>query len=665
MILTERLTINGEEVAIAGYNVKAPTNALAQSVTIALVEPLPELLPDGAEITFELGAGKADISGNVLYSYAPPIIEGGRLNGRSYSVSWLPGDGGGSPNDVLQFTAMSPLAERLTLSPERPLTMFDPEKVRESDLRVPDYSKIVELNAQTGQYERIEPILEAVENLMFYKILDRAYTNRSVLEGVGASLGFDRVITNIPDFAVDSIEFTFETGWHNPVKTLYQLYKPEFFESENILYILSPEYGLPPGIDPLILPHNCVIELSRTEETSSIINAIQLVYKRNLTGQGTAGEEIDIEIIHETPVVSGEGESYVREETSREIVTFTDENTGAIRRIEESWIETKTFAYRPSRTVTTDGDGVTSVTLGAGEVVLIMEERTVNTYSGNTKSGHSRTVDALYLNALQTGAPYKYGRVLDELCSLSWRPDLSHPGEYEQVRCEIKTSGLCLVENIEIEEENPLDSGQKIKYIHKIFTPILDAADTGLVTGEFTQTLETKPISTILETLRDTGQNQSNIETRTTNHLTGGAKTPQVQSRPGSRSTYLPPFSVKFGGGAKAGQVRELIKNQTSIDLYGLRTAETLDIGKLDPAEGRKIARRRLRVAETPPKAFTITLPGISFVYRRGLVLLPPLRSGFDNPVMITGLEITGRALNTSAALRDMTIEARELISAD
>ena len=658
MILTERLLINGVVTPIAGYSVKAPTGGLAQSVTIALVTPELNLIPEDADITFEIGAGVADINGNITYSYAPPIISNGKLNGLNYTAGWLEDGSGGSPNDIIEFTALSPLAEKLTLTPERPIIMYDPVRVPESSIETKEEQLIKVFNPATDEYETVDYIKESVEELSLYKVLDRAYTNKSPLEDAGGGLGFDKVVTNIPDFPVERIDFTIEGGWHSPAASLYSRYNPEIFEFNNVFYIIAAEFGLPPGFVPVELDAKCVIDLNRTTESSPLINAVLLTYNQDAKGiVGTAGELPSIRLIDEPPIESGSGSNYVREEVLRSITEFKDINTGEIRRVTENYVETKTYGYAPLRIIE-ETDGVVSVILAPGEITLLSEERITNRYTGNTKAGHSRYVNALYLDPDKPGAAYSFGRVIDEIVTLRWRPDLSHPGEYEQTFSETKTSGLCLLESIPVE-------GSGVNYLHKVYTPILDAMETGLITADGTQTKEYKEISTELETLRDTGQNQSNVEYRAVNHLTGGARLPKVQSRPGSKSTYLPPFSVKYGGGVKAGTIRELIKDEESIELYGLRKPFVLDVGKLDPVEGRRLAKQQLKASLNPPRYFTITLPGINFLYRRGLILLPPLRSGYDRPVIITGTEITGRALHTSAALRDMRFDAREVINAN
>lgn len=661
MILTERLKINNQIVPIAGYSLRTPSGGIGQSLTIALVDPFLSIIPQDALISFEIGAGRKNNGGGVDYSFIP-IISDGKLNGLNYSAGWLASPRRGQPNDVLEFTAMSPVADKLTKTPARPVTMYNPAKVRASDLTAAPDSLIRVLSG--SDYEELDIVKERVPNLTFYQVLDRAYTNRSPLPGIEGGCGFSRVITNIENFPVDRVDFTLESGFHQPAADLYKDYEVDVFEFENVLYIIAAEFGLPPGFTPQNFPGECVIELSRQTETSALINAVILSYFRDSTQTGRAGEIPSIKIINDEPQESGEGETYVREETKRQVTTYKDINTGEIRRTVENWVETQTFAYRPSRIVNNTPQG-TTVTFGGGEVVLILEERTSNTYSGYVKSGYSRYVNALYLNPDQAGAPYKFGRVEEEEAVLGWRADLGHPGDYEQVYSKITRSGLCLVETQEINETYP-PTGLNVSYQHKVYTPILDAVETGIVIGNGQQTAEWRPIVTVIETLRDTGQNQSNVETRGTNHLTGMPIRPEIQSRPGAKTTFVPPFSVKYGGGVKAGTIRELIKDDASVAAYGLRKPFVLDVGKkLSPLQGRRIARQKLKTFITPPRKFEILLAGINFFYRRGLVLRPPLRSGYDNPVIVTGLTITGRGLHTGNALRDMRLEARELINAD
>lgn len=662
MILTEKLTINGTVRDVAGFTLKTPTGGLGQSLTIALTKPDLTLIPDNALIKFEIGVGVIE-EGEVVYSWVT-VLDNGRLNGLNYSAGWVADDSGGYPNDIIEFNTLSPLADKLGLSPSLPVIMFNPQKIDGGSL-IPEESLLIRTIDESNNYTTLTPILEEVENLSFYQALDRAYTDKSPLPGVGGGCNFSQVITNIPNFPIDRVDFSLESGWHSPVASLYSAYEPVVFEDGNILYIISPEFGLPPGFTPTPLNHRCVISINRNQETQALINAILLTYNQDASGgAGYAGEIPSIETIIEPVFETGESKSYSRTEVEKGITVFKDINTGEIRRIQENYINTKVYAWRPNRNITTDTEGnvVAETDLENGAVVLVSEENIENSYIGVTKSGHTRTTKALYLNPDIPGANYAFGVVERENNTQKWRPDLAHPGEYELERSITTVSGLCLVEDIDIEEVFP-PTGQTVKYIQKVLTPILDAVDTGLVTGNGKQTLADRDLYTVIETLRDAGQNQSNTETRIINHLTGGVKPPKVNSRPGSKTTYVPPFSVRYGGGVKAGTIRELIKNQDSIDTYGLRKVVTLDIGKLDPVEGRKIARRRLKVYENPPRFFEITLPGINFFYRRGSIIKPPLRSGFDRNCIITGTTITGQGLHTANALREMRLEARELVN--
>lgn len=645
MILTERLKINNVEVAISGYTVNTPPGGLGESVTFALSKPDLTLLPEGAVIKFELGAGKETSPGVIEYSYVT-ILDTGKMDGRSYSVRWVADDTGGFPGDVFEVSALSPLADKWGLAPQRPVIMYNTRAINAEGL-TPEDNQLIRVYDDEGEVSYIRPYLIGIDGLTLYNVLDRAYTNRDAREEIGVNPAFNRVVTNIPNFPLERVDISIEAGFHNSVSGLYAIFNPVVFASDNVLYIIDPDGGLPPEFLPRQLELDCVIEVNETQEPEELFNAVLLSYRERPGGNVYLGERPEIKIIHEEAIESGEGRAYTRTEVFRKVTEFYDINSDELRRVEENEIDTKIYAFRDNIVITGTGEELTRTRVG-GEVKLVSHEVIQNFYSGNTKSGHSRTIEGLYYNPEDHGRD-AFGEIFTETCQLDWSADMAHPGEYILRWSEVKTEGLVLV-------ETKADG-------FKVYIPILDATNGGIVESDNTQTLQRLPIETITETLRETGKNQSNVETVIKNHLTGGSGGSVVQNRPGSRSTFLPPFSPRSSG-HRAGYIRELIKDDESIALYGLRKPFTLDVGDLGQIEGRRLARRRLASRVNPPLSLSVTLPGIDFLIRRGSLLILPRRNGYTNSMIVTGYKRSGRALGTESARRDMVLELREVKNA-
>lgn len=643
MLITARLTIAGVEVPVAGFRFENPPGVLGASLTVALARPELSQAPAGASIVFEIGiAPDADTA----YSYVT-VVGGGKLMGQDASLSWTPSSAGGKPGDTLQISGITPVADRWNKAPARPVIMYNPQYVDAANLGADTEEVIIDLD--TGR--AILPVLEPVENLNLWQAIARAYTKSMPMlsaahvttelqlesNSVGAGCGFDKVVTNLPNFPVDRVDFTIEGGFHAGVAGLTSIFEPIYFEDRNVLYILAPDRGLPAGFAPRQLGLSCVIRTQTTREPSEIINVIVLSYNLPNTGGGVAGLIPSIRLVDEDPIETAGGRTRV--EVTRRLVDWKDLGTGAVVFTNEESTETRTYTIR---------DGVPT---------LISQETLETNYqfNGRLKAGHTRTILATYPDPAKPNpdpdnpTPLdSFGEVLVESNRIDWRTDYSSPEDSLMLRSVTETSGLVLVE-----PNTPKND----------YTPILDAARTpGLIVADGSQSTDTRAIKTTIEQLRESGLNQAQIVTTIVDELKEISQTaPPVVSRTGSRSTSL--GARGRGRGRNSRVVRERIIDPASIALYGIRRAAPLDVGYLDPIEARKEARRRLaRISKGGRRSVSIELPGVDLSLRRGSIVRPPLRSGFDTDFIVIGFTITGRALGTPQARIDQLLNAVELV---
>lgn len=665
MILRARLTVGGVEVDISGYQVKTIANGMGRSITVALSEPNPDLIPEeGAVIKFEIGAGKETAPGLVEFSWKT-YLDTGKQDGRRFALRWIADEYGGFPGDVIEFDSFSPLMDKLGLAPLYPLTMFDPDKINKTDI-IPDDLSLIRYyeNGESNPPTPLSPILEPIQGMRLYDVLNRIYANATppldiptlknlkdlfsrdfADESKGITgLGFNTVICNLPNFPIDRVDFSITSGYHNPIKTLLSNFEPIAFEDGyNNLYILDPDYPLPPGVPLRAIDFDCDIEdITEQINPEGIVNAYILSYNQEGSGILSGGEIPDIKFITEPPLVTGSGRSYLKREVFRKITEFKDINTGALRRVEENEITTSTYAYRDA--IFLNGDG--SRSRGNGEVKLVSQETIQNRYKGKTKSGHTKTIAGIFTNP-ETGLDDYDDELYVEEQVLQWETDLAHPGASNQTKTITTVRGLVVQET----KEDGLT----------VFTPILRAVNSGIIesTG---QLLLTGAISTTIEELRKTANNQTNVEVTLIDHLTGGIEPIPTQARPGATSNYTPAFAYRKLGGARPGTIAELILDLESVELYGLRIAQSIDIKNLDPEEGRKLCRRKLAKTKKPPRLFSVNLPGIDFALRRGSLLAPILTTS-DRNLILLGDTITGRNIGTEAESHKHSFEAREVLN--
>lgn len=642
MILTERLLVNGSPVDISGYSIQAPKDGMGQSLTIALAMPNPASIPVDAAIVFEIGAS---VWNGVTYdtSYVP-ILADGKLNGRSYSIKWIPDERGGFPGDVIEFSSLSPIADRWSIAPELPVILYDPRKIEASSLTFRDFDLIRQYGSFPGGFRYLRPELEPLPDLKLHRVLERIY-----VEGCG----FDRVIANLPNPEIDRVDISIEAGFHAAAVPLINRVgiKLLSFEYGNILYILDSSNGLPSAFPVKELPLDCVVEVNQNINPEPLSNGVILSYKQD-PGTIYAGERAE-ETVENFPAQENGTPGtvgYTKQDGYRRLTEYYDIVSNELRRVLEHEIVTRIFGYPDNVevTVTTAGDPpvetVTRLRTPNLSLLRLLHKDTIeNSYSGNTKTGHIRTVEGYFSNPETRGIP-EFGEILRETNSSTWGVDLNHPGESILKRSVTSVSGLCLRETL------------KDGYL--VYTPITDADEGGLIKSDLSQGIETRQIETVIEELRETAQNQANVETRIIDHLQGRPRKTGVQGRPGSRSTYFPNFALPQG---KAGYIRELIIDEDNVELYGLRRPMSLDVENLGAIEGRLLARRKLRYTIDPPKNISITLPGIDFSIHRGSVVLPPNRSGFEGKHVVESYNITASGIGTEQARRVMRLDCLEV----
>jgi hypothetical protein len=650
MIFKARLTVNGTELAVAGASIDAPEGALGFGLQIALAQRHIGGVLAGASIEFAIGM-KQTLAG--AYEWVT-ILTGGKLLGRDYSMIWEDG-APGKPGDTVSFNALSPLADRWQLAPLRPLTIYNPLTVDTSSLQVDTANALRDGDTPN----RILPVFEAIRGLGLRALLDRIYTSRAPylapgtglghggsagLEGTtgaGLGCGFNRVITNIPDFPIDRVDVTLEGGWHQAALSLIaEAYEPIYFELDNNLYIIDPGRGLPVSFPVRALSIDCMGEAQHIVAPGAIVNRIILSYEVRNPGLGTGGTPIitgfipSERFIDDEPIITAN----TRQETTRKVREWLDLTTGLVGYTQEIETETRLYSLQ-------------------SPPVLLSSDTIEVAYQGRLEMGHTKITsawcpnpDVEWTELDADGNPKPVYSFMDgihkETCRNEYTIDLANPGNSILKRCITETEGLVLVESG--------DNG-------KIYTPALDAAKSSLIKGDGSQTTTYRAIDTLTEELETTGYNQTKVIARIAHHLTDTIETPPPTiSRTGTPSTFAGSTARVNNGLAT---IEELYGNAASIATYGARRAARLNVGQLNPTEGRLIVARRLARLANPRKRAPFVLRNkLDFLLHRGSVVKVPLRDRtYETSYMIISAKMNLRGLLTDNPSIDHAFEGIEL----
>ncbi len=590
-----RLTVNSTVLDVGGFTLSAPKNGLGLVLQAELPTPDLTQIPTRASVKFEIG---------VWVGPTPPdynwitLIDSGSVSRRDFVIRFNVG-----PDDRLSMQAVNVAADRFSLAPANPVTMYDPTL-----LELPPYNANAGGNnvlrvRDAGQV--ITPAQEPIGGLNLKQILDRVYTNKlpqlslvGSVAGAGAGsvntfastaagtgCGFTRVVTNIPNFPVTRVDVTMEGGWHAAAAGLLSPFDPLYFSDDGLtLYIISKLYPLPTGLQLFNLPLACVAEVSQSEEWSEFTNRIIVSYQSN--------EEIVLSYTERLDQ-SGDTISTIRD--------YYDSN-GVVVNSVVTKTEKKTYG-------TVDGANVL--------IGRTTQQDTFNTLG--LKTGHTKKVEALILDPALSNNQKTLMTVQDETCTVSWRVPQGQTGEWIQEKAITEVSGLA----IELDGDNG-----KERY------PALPANQNYMIKQDGTTPLVYKQLKRITETLRGTGSLQTDVDVEVMDYLI-----PQTVSSHTSPRTGQPIIQTQIGN-----LKRELVKDATSIAAYGNRRALSLDGGTMPRGTVLDLAARKLNLIANPPKNFNIPLPKYDPRVRRGKLVNAYDRAGAATKAIIESYTITGTA---------------------
>lgn len=654
--INAQLKVNGTEVPIQSFQYQVPTGKLGSILHVDLAKADPTQIPNGAAIEFNLlfNTGVGPIA---VYT----LLSNGKLQDRDYTISYQSSNAGGIPRNKASFDALDVISDKFNLAPRRPVTMYDPYRVK--------YDQVYKRSDQqlrTETYGRIEPIIEPVAGLTMRAILNRAYTGSGGFGFITPAppgttypptwlggpttdqlgCGFDAVITNIQDFNVRRADFTIEGGWHDGAGPSVAMYDPVYCVLSNKLFILYMDRALPSGITAYTVPiwkHKSLTEkLAFRPDANAVIVTYQYNGNDPTEDQGPLRTHRDLfhdDDVDESEVMEGEPGYYkvtVRR-WDREIY-MSDQPSVVLDTLPLS-SDTETVA-----TITwynADGDPTLYTT------AVVHKETIEYTYENDLKVGHNRETQAAVMNA-QSFELEDLLVVEKEVCRQSWVEDPLNPGVKLLDRVIIDLSGICYYDPDTTETLADGPATEIVRYL-----PALLAQRSQVITDSWILT-DLVPIKTIRKKLQNMKGGQLDMEVLEVDHLANTLY--RSHTEPVTGSSNNDQFETK------SRQV--LLVDETSVTDIGFRVPVQLNTYELPRVPSLALGHQKLIRLGHPLMLMPIDFVGVDLAVIQGSVIRGEKPDGsFTSNYFVTGFTYTGSNLGKEGHRISQTCEAIELLA--
>lgn len=593
---TSRLLVDSVEIPIRSATLEARKDSLGTELRVVLAIADRSQVSFTSTINFDLGLW---ISGAWTWI---PLLAGGKLSSVENAIR----NEQNAPNDSVSISVVDVIADRWNRAPRAPIHLYD-SNISQAPSENQIASQQIEL--QTGGV--IVPVNTAIPDMTLQQVLEAAYVT---------GVGFDEVVTNIPNFPVPEADFTLEGGYDAGVRPLLTLFAPLLFERNNVLFIIDPDGPLPAGFVARSFPESDTRELTDSTPQREPVNALLLRLK---SGTGAAFETGDYFTDITTSVMTPSGTPG----TSGYTETTVDQSVRTYRNLSN-----------PNAIVRQEVIGeVTTVTDWESNIIEVTELSQAYD-SMNRKISHVRRVHKRMPNLTPGDG---YGLVQDvsvQTQRISYMLNPLNTSEYLQDTVNTVESGLILVD----------PSNQYIGQSYRI--PFTDAHVSAYVDPSGDQFLETGDIKTTIESLRVIGQ-QVQAETRVVNHLANTVTQTSLTTRPGG--TAINTRGQAMAGGAGGGRL--LMITVPGTDALG-RRAQVYDANFLPREIAIQMAERKLRRLNSPPRQLGLSLAFPDIGVRRGTLLSIEARGEVIGQYLCEGYSISFQpnAVSMNATLREI-----------
>jgi hypothetical protein len=548
-------------------------------------------------------------------------MTGGKLLGREHNLQFRERGQSRGPNDVVSISAIDIVGDRFTLRPKRSLTMYDPLKVKVSEVPRESTDSLRFLSGVV-----IPLLYEQVSGLTAYDALKRAFTNAPGLLApqTGVGLGFDAFITNIPNYQISRADYTIEGGWAEGAMPFFAMYGPLFFDILNRLIILNISYHLPAGFSPRVIINSDYQKLTLIMPVKDYTNSVVVSYKADaaeVIAEERAHMYILTRLITDSPTEQGTfGQpGYTRTETTRQVEEVHHVDDTLVDTIVSSVdleIKVRTFVNFVA------GDG------GAGALTETHREVTQQFYNAELKSGHHKEVFGII--ATGPGASLELVKVLQEDCNIEWEAT-DDPDIVVQSRTTTRIEGMLIT----VQDTKSMLGHDGVKHDVRIKYPVLVADANGILTDDVDTGFG--PIREITATLRRGKGNQMDVEIKDIDLLNGGQP----------KFSYTQPTTGERTTSRYQAQMRHvLLEDEDSIAQIGPRKPAGVNAGELPRTRAIDLGWDVLRYLKNPRYDANVIISGIDLTLDRGSVIVPMKRGVEADHFIVTGTAERGSPKN-------------------
>lgn len=647
------LKINGSVVEIKSFDYEVPSGKLGAILNVELAKADPTLVPAGASIEFNL------IFTTDGSSTRYTLLKNGKLQGRDYTISFKGDKGGGRPTDKVTFSALDIISDKFGLAPRRPVTMYDPSRVKYDQVYTRSDQQVRDQN-----YGRIVPQIEPVYGLTMMAVLNRAYTNSGGFGFMGhvpdlppallalltnadsnqTGTGFDAVITNIPDYRVRRADFSLEAGWHDGAQPVVAMYDPLYYVYNNKLYIMYMDRALPHGITSRVIPLWEHKSLSEKQQYRQDSNAVLVTYQydgndpfEDAVSLKAHRDEFTEEPVEEQGTLGHAGyyKTVVRRWDRKFYMTDQPDNILDTVPLSSDTTTTQSVVWYDE-----DGNPVWMTD-------AVTHQETIDyTYEGDLKVGHERTVKAALMNPAHFRLE-SLSIVEVETCNQSWTEDPNNPGVKLLDRVQIDTRGICYYD-----PDGPETLADDSATVIFRYLPALLAQRSGIIQSSWLLT-GLVPVKSIRKTLQNMKGNALDMEVLERDLLNNTLQ-----------RSYVDPITGGTKNDAFEAKHREvLLRDLVSEAEIGARIPTPKNCYELPRQMALDLGATTLKRLKDPLMTMPLEFAGVDLGVVQGSVIRGEKRSGETANYFVTGYGYTGVNLGKTGHRVSQKCDAIELLA--
>jgi hypothetical protein len=205
-----RFKIDGVEIPISAFQVKAAPNKIGTDVSVTLSDNSDRTLVTRFSIyTLEIGV----VVNDVVTWYT---IASGQLSGDTFTIGWEKN----APTDSVSLSHSALISNAINISPLLTTVLYDPT---DRELSADDFPAIYDVNGNPYPV-----ILLPSTGLTLYTILGFVFS--------ACGLSF---FTNIPNFRIKRIDIEIGQSYYQAISQLFGVFEPILLERDGVVYILD------------------------------------------------------------------------------------------------------------------------------------------------------------------------------------------------------------------------------------------------------------------------------------------------------------------------------------------------------------------------------------------------------------------------------------------